>query len=231
SGIEPCDSARKEHQRECHADYGVCFDNADYELGDHKRHGAIPPQSSSRKPRSAVDTERTDRCCHFNLARRGRLFSPRLQQLGHQAGPPRLVRCAHAPSRVTVKVLVKQHMVAKVWVVLKATVAAEYGPLAVRIPEEDPVQAGGELAGDLVDRVIPTGTRRTLHFEIVAVVVVELLERFDEQVIDRHPDRSAPIRVSAKESRRGFAGLILDREALPIPLERVWTIAVVSREG
>src|SRR6516165_148965 len=122
-------------------------------------------------------------------------------------------------------------MVSKVGVVLKAAVVAEYGPLPIRIPEEDPVQAGSELVGDLVDRVMPTRTRWTLHFEIVAVVVVELLERFNDQVIHRHPDRSAPIRVSAKESRRGLAGLILDREALPIPLERIWTIAVVPREG
>src|SRR5262245_34908865 len=122
-------------------------------------------------------------------------------------------------------------MVSKVRIVLKAAVAAEDGAVPIRIAKEDPVQAGGELAGDLVDRVIPTGTRWTLNLEVVAVVVVELLERFDDQVIDRHPDRSAPIRVSAKESRGGFAGLIFDREPLPIPLERIWTIAVVLREG
>jgi hypothetical protein len=50
SGIEPGHSAGQKHQRECHADENVCFECADHELGDHKRHGAQPPLSHSQEP-------------------------------------------------------------------------------------------------------------------------------------------------------------------------------------
>ena len=42
---------------------------------------------------------------------------------------------------------------------------------------------------------------RAFHLEIVAEVVVELLQRFDQQVVDREPDRPAPVGVAAEQRR------------------------------
>src|SRR5687767_15446879 len=39
-----------------------------------------------------------------------------------------------------------------------------------------------------------------------AVEVVELLQRLDQQEVDREPDRAAPVRVAAEETRRRLAG-------------------------
>src|SRR5438105_6787079 len=51
-------------------------------------------------------------------------------------------------------------------------------------------------------------TGRAFDFEIVAVVVVEFLERLNEKIIDRQPDRPAPIRIAAENIRLRFAGVV-----------------------
>src|SRR2546426_4286005 len=180
--------------------------------------------------RLAFDAEHTDLRCHVSLTGCRSLLPPRLKQLRDESGPTGLVRCAHAAPGVPVKVLVKQHMVSKVRVILQTPIVPEHGALSVIVAKEDPGQAGRQLGRDLVDGVIATGSRGTLDPEIVAVVVMELLQRLDDQVVDRHPDRPAPIRVAAKESRRGLAWLILDCKALAVPLQHVRTLLVVSRE-
>src|SRR5438105_4075547 len=53
-----------------------------------------------------------------------------------------------------------------------------------------------------------TRTGRAFDFEIVAVVVVEFLERLDEEIIDRQPDRPAPIRIAAEDVRLRFARIV-----------------------
>ena len=98
--------------------------DANHELGDHKRHGAISSAvilAGNRDQRLTLNAP----IAAASSTSRGAagLLPPRLQQLRHEASPTRLVRCADAPSRVTVKVLVKQHVVAKVRVVLQAPVA------------------------------------------------------------------------------------------------------------
>ena len=45
-----------------------------------------------------------------------------------------------------------------------------------------------------------------LDFEIVAQVVVELLQRLDQQIIHRKPDRPAPVRIAAEQARADSAG-------------------------
>src|SRR2546422_11539568 len=50
---------------------------------------------------------------------------------------------------------------------------------------------------------------RELDFEVVAVVVVKFLQRLDERVVRREPDRSEPIEIAAKQPGRRYAGLIV----------------------
>ena len=46
---------------------------------------------------------------------------------------------------------------------------------------------------------------RALDLEVVAEIVVELLQRLDQQEVDREPDRAAPVRVAAEEAGRRLA--------------------------
>ena len=64
--------------------------------------------------------------------------------------------------------------------------------------------------GDLVQRQILARAGRALDREVVAVVVVELLERLDDQVVDREPDRAAPVRVAAEQAAVRLGRLVLD---------------------
>ena len=56
--------------------------------------------------------------------------------------------------------------------------------------------------------MIPAGAGGAFDLEIVAVVVMELLQRLDDQVVDREPDRPAPVRVAAEHARIRFARLV-----------------------
>ncbi len=43
-----------------------------------------------------------------------------------------------------------------------------------------------------------------------------LLQRLDQQEVDRKPHRPAPVRVAAEERRGRFAGLVVEHEALAV---------------
>src|SRR5438874_8786210 len=63
------------------------------------------------------------------------------------------------------------------------------------------------------------------------MIVVELLQRLDQQVVDREPDRSTPVRVAAEEIRRRLGGLVADFVPRAIYLQLVRLVAVLGRDG
>src|SRR5262245_32207223 len=64
---------------------------------------------------------------------------------------------------------------------------------AILIAHPDFDQAIGKFVRDLLQGYEISGAGRTFHFEIVAVVMVKLLERFDQEIVDWEPDRAAPV--------------------------------------
>jgi hypothetical protein len=79
-----------------------------------------------------------------------------------------------------------------------------------RVAHEQPAEPAFELPRDLVERHVMAGSRRAFDGEVVAQVVVELLQRFDDQEVDRKPDRPSPVRVAAEHGRPRLAGLVVD---------------------
>ena len=55
--------------------------------------------------------------------------------------------------------------------------------------------------------------------EVVAHERIPVPERHDDQVVHRHPDRSAPVRVPAEQSGRRLARLVVDLRGQPAELE------------
>src|SRR5437016_4958774 len=94
---------------------------------------------------------------------------------------------------VAVEVFVKGDVDAPVWIGLELFSVAEDGALAVGAAQEDAGEAAGDFCGDFpkVHHLARAGW--AFYFEVVAVVVMELLERFDDQVVKRKPDWSAPV--------------------------------------
>src|SRR5437588_10284248 len=74
------------------------------------------------------------------------------------------------------------------------------------------------------------GAGRAFDFEIVAVVMMKLLERFDEQIIDRKPNRSAPIGIAAEDSGLRFGGLVIYDFGFAAHVENVGMFFVIFAE-
>src|SRR5262245_47923192 len=116
------------------------------------------------------------------------------------AGPARLVAGAKSGPIVSVKVLVKQDVVAPVWVCLKLVRATVHWPSARLVSQKDICESATDLLGYLIQRHVLSRSGGALDLKIVAVVSVVLQQCTDDQRIDRHPDRTAPIRVTAEHT-------------------------------
>src|SRR6185503_10518241 len=114
------------------------------------------------------------------------------------------MRSAAAAAVVAVEVLVEQDVVLEVGIRLKFLVAAEDGAPPVRSAPEELEQAAAQLVGDLLERQHDAGSGRAFDGEAVAIVLMEAAQVFDQQIVDLHPDRAAPVRVAAEQSAVGF---------------------------
>src|SRR6266540_4103129 len=112
---------------------------------------------------------------------------------GDDSSPSRLVARAEAGPVVAVEVLVEQEQVAPVRVLLKLARPPVDRPPALAVAEKDAGQPARDLLGDLIQGHAPTGARGTFDRELVAVVTVVVYQGTDDQRVDRHPDRPAPV--------------------------------------
>ena len=80
------------------------------------------------------------------------------------------------------------------------------GTLTRIIWKKDRGDSLGKQTGGFAKRDPVAGTGGKLHLEAVSIEMVISLERLDDHEVDRHPDRSTPVRVAAKH-----AGLPLPR--------------------
>ena len=147
-GSSRVDGARQEQQREYHASHRVKpRTTPTTNWATHKRHGAISSAvmlAGNRDQRSTLNAP----IAAASSTSRGAAASFRLGCSSFATRPVQPVWC-DAPTprpRVTVKVLVEQHVVAEVRVVLQAAVVAEHRAARRRsFAEEDPGQARGAV--------------------------------------------------------------------------------------
>src|SRR5947209_5841594 len=101
---------------------------------------------------------------------------------------------------VAVEVLVEEHEILPVRVVAIESVRGVHRPAALAVLQENAGHSARDLGGHLPERHHRSGAGRALDLEVVAEIVVELLERLDEQEIHREPDWPAPVRVAPEEA-------------------------------
>src|SRR5271170_3808705 len=135
----------------------------------------------------------------------GLVMCPWHEQFRNQRGPSRLVRGADAAANVTVKILVEGNAVLIIRIGLQRRLMTQYGALAVGVLQENARQAARQFRGHLIDVEEPPRSRRAFHGEVLAVVMMKLLQRFDDEEIERKPNRPAPIGIAAELPRFGFA--------------------------
>src|SRR5262249_60394140 len=130
-----------------------------------------------------------------------------LRGLGPDPGPAGLMARADPGAVVAVEVLVEEHEVAPVRVVLEFLGTAVDRPPPVTSAQKDAGQAAGQLGRDLPEIESVRRARRKRDLQGIAVEVMELLERLDQQVIHGEPDSAAPVRGAAEENPRRTGGV------------------------
>src|SRR6266545_3268925 len=164
------------------------------------------------------------------MARGSGLLPALLEKLGDEPRPAGLVAGADAGTVVAVKVLVEGNQAAPVRVSLEDLRPAVDRPAAIRSRQEDAREPPRQLGPDLPEVHLPVGARGTRDLEIVAEETVELLERLDQEKVDREPHRSAPVRVAAEEARRRLRGLVVHAVVRAVHPEDVGVVLVVARQ-
>src|SRR5215469_18633596 len=101
--------------------------------------------------------------------------------------------CTYTSARVPMEVLVKKNELVPIGIRLKFLNSSIDRPFAFLISQENLRKPTRKFGCDIPQREHVSGPCRELNFEIVAKVMMELLQRFYEQKIDRKPDRPTPV--------------------------------------
>src|SRR5499427_6288802 len=127
-----------------------------------------------------------------------------LNQLGHQPGPAGLMAGAEPRAVVAVEIFKEENRAAPVFVALKFFYRAVCGPAPGLVGQEEFDQPPRQLLADVPEVHHLSRPGRAFDLEVVAVAIVRevrviLLQRFDDQEVDREPHGPAPIRVAAEQ--------------------------------
>ena len=161
----------------------------------------------------------------------GLIFIARLKKLRDQSRPAGLVARADAAAGVAVEIFVEKHVVLEVRIGGKLGMILQRGALSVGAFEEEAREAAGEFVGDFGDGFELAAAGGAFDFEFVAIVVMEFLERLDEEVIHRHPDGAAPVGVAAEEAVARFSGPVGNFVRRATGMEALRLVLVDFREG
>src|ERR1700675_3373770 len=137
---------------------------------------------------------------------------------------------AHSRTGVAVEVLVKENQVAPMRVRLELVQVAEHRSVALFVTKKDVGHPARQFTRHFPQRLHVSRSGRELDFEIVTEIVVELLQRFDQEKIHREPDRAAPVRIASEYSGRRFAWLIVHSVFGSVDVEYVRVFAMKPRQ-
>src|SRR5580704_3176041 len=91
-------------------------------------------------------------------------------------------------------------------------------------------KAAGNLGGHFPQIRFVATASRGFDFEVLAVIVVILLQGFDKKIVQGKPDGTAPVGVAAKNTAGGFSWLVVDAVDVVIHLDLVRVIEVIAGE-
>src|SRR5260370_38258637 len=140
------------------------------------------------------------------------------------------MRSAEAAAVVTMKIFVTQYVVAEACIFLLEPRSAEHRAAALLVAQKDPAQTPRKLIRHLAEVLQPAGPDRTFVLEVVAVITVEPAQRFDDQEVNQHPDRAAPIGIAAEHTRIRVSGHIADLEPVVGSIEHIGMFPIKFRQ-
>src|SRR5580704_11352695 len=119
---------------------------------------------------------------------------------------------------IAVEVLVKERVILELRPAGRRR-RTQHRAASVSISQEQSAKAPCQLVRDVGKAEGLPRADRVFDAEIVAVIAVEAIQRLDQQEIDRHPDRPAPIGIAAEYPRPRLARLVTDAEPVAGMLE------------
>src|ERR1700730_5799826 len=149
-----------------------------------------------------------------------------LDKVGDQSGPAGLVGCAAAAAVVAVEILVEQNVVLEMGIDLKLFVGAKNRAPSVRTPQKNPEDPTTQLVGNFIETHHGPGSGRAFERKPIPIKLIEAAEILDQQIIDRHPNRPPPIRVTAEQRTVRFSRLVSDAIMHPVAFEVIGLIEV-----
>ena len=149
-----------------------------------------------------------------------------MDQLGDHPGPAGLVTGAEPFARVAVEILVELDEVAPVWVGIETFAVAVHRAPTLRVARKEADEPSREFHRHLPQRHLLARTRRAFDLEVLAQIVVVLLQRFDQQEVQRKPHRTAPVGIAAEQRAGRLGGRVVERKRLAVQVERERMVGV-----
>ncbi len=87
---------------------------------------------------------------------------------------------------------------------LQLRLVAQHRPFSHAVPQKDARHAMCKFGCNLVERQKMSRSGWAFHFEVLAIVVMELLQRLDDEEIEREPDGPTPVGIAAELPRLRF---------------------------
>src|SRR5207253_566188 len=108
---------------------------------------------------------------------------------------------------------------------------SEHWPSAVFILQENSGQSSGEFSCYLPQREHVSRASWKFHFEVIAEVVMKLLQRLHQQIVYRKPNWAAPVRIAAEQASGRFTRLVVHAVLHRVHAEFVRMLMIESRNG
>ena len=121
-----------------------------------------------------------------------------LKQAGYQRRPAGLMTGPQAFATVAVKVLVEQYQVLPIALLGEPRIGPVAGPSAVAVWQKEIDEPPLNLICDFGQRTKLARASWALNLERGSVELIVGPQRFDEQVVDRKPNRSPPIAIATE---------------------------------
>src|SRR5690349_705971 len=103
-----------------------------------------------------------------------------MQKFSDQAGPSGLMTRPDSSAVVAVKVFKEKHVISKVRIILNLFALPEHGPLPFAVEEKNVRKTPRQFLRNLPQIKHLARPGRTLDLQIVPVIMVEFLKRFDQ---------------------------------------------------
>ena len=127
------------------------------------------------------------------------------------------------------KELMEQQQFAPMRIIRPDHFLAEAGTLSLAVGQKQLEQPTAQLVGRLFQIDLTTRTGGKVDLKTIAVEEMVAFQGFQQQIVERKPDRSAPVRVAAEHSGFRIAGRIADRGIMPLAVKNVGVILVILR--